>query len=161
MLRAGPWKHQPDIAKDAWKCLVTIAGFTKQTNPHHPWQSILSVPFPFLRNMVLLQLTKQIPIPACYLNGMMVHHLRICSHHVSIWFYRKGYRINQFFWGGTVASGHEPCSAWGGKTKPIKICAAAKVPGNVVSFPSKMSAVIRAKLTDTGKQPCAVLWTSP
>ena len=37
--------------------------------------------------------------PVTLSNGMMVHHFRICSHHVSIWFFRRGYRIYQNFFG--------------------------------------------------------------
>ena len=37
--------------------------------------------------------------PVTLSNGMMVHHFRICSHHVSIWFFRRGYRIYQIFFG--------------------------------------------------------------
>ena len=55
-----------------------------------------------------------------------------------------------------TASGHEPRSASGGNIEPIKICA-LKAPGIVVSSPFKLSVVVRAKLTDSGKQPCAVL----
>jgi len=49
-----------------------------------------------------------------------------------------------------------PAVRRGGNIEPIKICA-LKAPGIVVSSPFKLSVVVRAKLTDSGKQPCAVL----
>ena len=135
--------------------------------------------------------------PVTLSNGMMVHHFRICSHHVSIWFFRRGYRIYQNFLGtqsgncsscskprgppeacrettafplrsnifsiSVMSSGLQiqqvvtnPAVRRGGNIEPIKICA-LKAPGIVVSSPFKLSVVVRAKLTDSGKQPCAVL----
>ena len=129
--------------------------------------------------------------PVTLSNGMMVHHFRICSHHVSIWFFRRGYRIYQNFFGNAkrkllklleaagaarglpgdhgfslrsnissisvMSSGlhiqqvvTNPAVRRGGNIEPIKICA-LKAPGIVVSSPFKLSVVVRAKLTDSGK----------
>ena len=32
-------------------------------------------------------------------NGMLVHHFRICTHHLSVWFFRRGLRIFRTFFG--------------------------------------------------------------
>jgi hypothetical protein len=135
--------------------------------------------------------------PVTLSNGMMVHHFRICSHHVSIWFFVEDTVFTRIFLGtqsGNCSSCSKPrgppeacreTTAFplrsnissisvmssdlhiqqvvtnpavrrGGNIEPIKICA-LKAPGIVVSSPFKLSVVVRAKLTDSGKQPCAVL----